>query len=305
MIFLLSLFAAAPKPVVTPTLWDRVWDITEVPARIIGLLVFAFLLRWVLFRFINRLTATAADMSQPKRVLGSKKAAKLLVKNGLISPRQAQRAQALASLFKSMVTGIIGVIVLGMILGLLGYNLAPFIASAGVVGVALGFGAQSLVKDLVSGVFMLLEDQFGVGDVIDMDKASGTVEAVGLRVTRLRDAEGVVWHVRNGEVLRVGNKSMGWSALTVDVDVAYDEDLERVQVLIDLVGQELAQDEDWRDEIIEAPKAIGVQAITSSAVTIRIFGQCKPSEKVAVERALRLRIKASFDEAEVRLPTTA
>ena len=131
--------------------------------------------------------------------------------------REAQRSAALGSLVISITSVVVTVFGILGIFSVLGLNLTPVLASAGVLGVVLGFGAQNLVKDLISGVGMLLEDQFGVGDVIDMDKASGTVEAIGLRVTRLRDPAGVIWYVRNGEVLRVGNKSKGFSEILLDL----------------------------------------------------------------------------------------
>ncbi|HEY6740506.1 MAG TPA: mechanosensitive ion channel family protein [Actinopolymorphaceae bacterium] len=280
--------------------WARIVEVAELPVRIVFLVLLAIFARWAIFRVIDRLTTSAG--TPPQRLLGSRKAADILLKNGLVSERQAQRAKALGSLMKSITTGVIGITTLAMVLELLGYELAPLIASAGVAGVALGFGAQSLVKDFIAGIFMLLEDQFGVGDYVDMDKASGTVEAVGLRVTRLRDQDGVVWHVRNGEVLRVGNKSMGWSALTLDVVVAYDEDIPRVQELLDSVGAAVAADPRWEGKIIQPPRAVGIQEITASTVTLRMFGQCAPSEKADVERALRLRIKAAFDGEKIRLP---
>ena len=145
-----------------------------------------------------------------------------------------QRAETIASVLRSTVTAVVGTIAFIEILGTLGINLGPIVASAGIVGVALGFGAQNLVKDFLSGIFMILEDQYGVGDVIDLGvgDANGTVEAVGLRITRLRDVKGQVWHVRNGEVVRVGNKSQGWSRAVLDVPVAYGNDVAEASAVI-------------------------------------------------------------------------
>ena len=138
---------------------------------------------------------------------------------GLLSERRAQRAATIGSVIKSVISIIILVIALMTILAELRIDLAPFIAGTSIVGVALGFGAQNIVKDFLSGMFMMLEDQYGVGDTIDFEKASGTVEAVGLRVTRLRDVNGTVWYVRNGEVVRVGNKSQGFAQVVLDVPI--------------------------------------------------------------------------------------
>ena len=143
--------------------------------------------------------------------------------------RRAQRSKTIGDLFKSIVTGVLVAIIGTMMLSELGVDIAPIIASAGIIGIALGFGAQSLVKDFLTGIFMIVEDQYGVGDVIDVGEAIGTVEAVTLRVTRLRDLNGTVWYVPNGEILRVGNMSQNWSRAVVDVAVAYSEDLNRVK----------------------------------------------------------------------------
>src|SRR5262249_4059174 len=133
--------------------------------------------------------------------------------------RRRQRAQALASVLRSFVSISVFVIAIMLILGELGVNLAPLLASAGIAGIALGFGAQNLVKDFIAGLFMLLEDQYGVGDIVDLGEASGTVEAVGLRITTVRDVRGVLWYIRNGEIVRVGNRSQGWALIIVDVPV--------------------------------------------------------------------------------------
>src|SRR5690606_1086356 len=138
---------------------------------------------------------------------------------------------------KSIISGVVLAVIVTMALSELGVNIAPIIASAGIIGLALGFGAQTLVKDFLSGIFMLVEDQYGVGDVVDLGEASGTVEAVSLRVTRLRDINGTVWYVRNGEVVRVGNMSQNWARAVLDITVTYDADLVRVrQVLAEVAA---------------------------------------------------------------------
>jgi small conductance mechanosensitive channel len=208
----------------------------------------------------------------------------------------------MASVLKSVATGVILTVSFVMVLAEIGLNIAPIIASAGIVGVALGFGAQTLVKDFLSGLFMILEDQYGVGDVVDLGEAGGTVEAVGLRVTRIRDASGVVWYVRNGEVLRVGNRSQGWSTAVVDVLVAYDQDIPRVQDLILTAAQELAADETWAEKIVDPPEMAGVESVAGDAVTIRLLLKCAPNEHLAVQRELRRRVKDTFDREGIRVP---
>ena len=208
----------------------------------------------------------------------------------------------MGDLLKSVITGVLVAIFGTMILSQLGVNIAPIIASAGILGIALGFGAQSLVKDFLSGVFMIFEDQFGVGDVVDVGEASGTVEAVTLRVTRLRDLDGTVWYVPNGEILRVGNKSQNWSRAVVDVGVGYDEDLARAKRVLSEVAHDLWEDEDYRSVIIEEPEVTGVEALTPDAITLRVLVKTQPMEQWAVARELRQRIKARFDHEGIEIP---
>jgi moderate conductance mechanosensitive channel len=189
----------------------------------------------------------------------------------------------------------------------LGYPIGPLIASAGVVGVALGFGAQSLVKDFLSGISMIFEDQYGVGDVVDVGSASGTVEAVGLRVTRLRDVEGTVWYVRNGEILRVGNKSQNWARTVLDIPVALDQDLHKVQEVLRDVAHDVWDDEDFKHLVIEEPEVWGVQELTPNWISVRVTLKTAPMEQWAVAREMRQRIKLRFDHEGIELahPTAA
>jgi moderate conductance mechanosensitive channel len=182
-------------------------DVVVVPARILGLVIGFLILRWVLHRVINRIIRRTIAGNVPG-VLAKSRRATAFVENNLASAeRRRQRAETVASLLRSTTTIVLSTVLLVMVLDELGFKILPVVASASIVGVALGFGAQTLVKDFLSGVFMILEDQYGVGDYIDMEKASGTVEAVGLRITQLRGDDGTIWYVRNGEVVRVGNRS--------------------------------------------------------------------------------------------------
>jgi small conductance mechanosensitive channel len=181
-------------------------DVVMVPARIAALVIGFFVLRWLLHRVINRMARRTAGGTVPGVLARSRRATKF-VEDNLLSERRQQRAETMASLLRSVATTVLSTVLVVMVLAQLGFDILPIVASASIIGVALGFGAQTLVKDFLSGIFMILEDQYGVGDFIDMDKASGTVEAVGLRVTRLRDNDGTIWYVRNGEVMRVGNLS--------------------------------------------------------------------------------------------------
>jgi small conductance mechanosensitive channel len=276
------------------------------PLKLVGLVLLGVVTRYVVHRLIDRLVARAARSEPPKRMLGSRRAAKVVFGGtGVYSERRALRATTLGSLLKSIVTAVIGVIVVVMALDILGYPVAPLLASAGIAGIALGFGAQNLVKDFLSGIFMLLEDQYGVGDVIDMGEASGTVEAVGLRVTRLRAVDGTVWYVRNGEVIRVGNSSHGWARAVLDVRIAYDEDTDRARALLLGVARDLAADPEWSDSVLEEPEVWGVEDLAADSVILRLVVKVEPLQQWKLARELRERIKQTFDAEGMDIPHAA
>jgi small conductance mechanosensitive channel len=216
--------------------------------------------------------------------------------------RSAARGQTIGQVLRSCASVVVLGIATLLVLGELGINLGPLLAGAGIAGVAIGFGAQSLVKDFLSGVFMLLEDQYGVGDVIDVGEASGQVEAVTLRSTRLRDAEGTVWHVPNGEIRRVGNKSQQWARAVVDVAVAYGTDVRAATDVIQRTAHQLRDDPDWGRLLQEDPQVLGVEALGPDGMSIRLSVQTEPGEQFAVMRELRLRLREALDEAGIELP---
>jgi small conductance mechanosensitive channel len=189
-----------------------------------------------------------------------------------------------------------------MVLSEVGVDIAPLLASAGILGVALGFGAQSLVKDFLSGIFMIFEDQYGVGDIVNLGEASGTVEAVGLRVTRLRDVDGTVWYVRNGEILRVGNQSQNWARSVLDIAVGYKEDVTRVRRILQEVAHDLWEDEAFHDLIIEEPEVWGVQSIGPDSVVVRVTLKTMPQQQWSVSREMRERVKTRFDAEGITMP---
>jgi moderate conductance mechanosensitive channel len=169
--------------------------------------------------------------------------------------------------------------------------------------VALGFGSQTLVKDFLSGIFLIFEDQYGVGDVVDVgDSLSGTVEAVSLRVTRLRDTNGTVWYVRNGELLRVGNMSQNWARTVLDIQVSAREDLAKVRRVLAEVSDDVWKDEEFDGVIIEQPEIWGIEAMTPDAITLRVTLKTAPMEQWRVARAMRERIKARFDHEDIEAP---
>ena len=182
-------------------------------------------------------------------------------------------------------------------------SLAPLIAGAGVAGVALGFGAQTIVRDFLTGFFMLVEDQYGVGDVVDVGEITGTIEKVTLRTTVLRDVNANVWHVPNGEISRVGNMSQLWSRAVLDIEVAYDTDLRLAQGVIQRVADEVWRDPDFTEgDIIDPPEVWGIESLGADGVAIRLVVKTDPAEQWIVARELRLRIKEAFDAAGIEVP---
>jgi small conductance mechanosensitive channel len=276
------------------------WLIAK-PVALIVLLVIALVARWFLHRMIDRITRRAAEGLPTPMLKHKPAAAQKKTTAAVVAGRRVQRAQTMGSLLKSITSIAIFTIAGITAMAELGFPVGPLIASAGIVGVALGFGAQSLVTDFLSGIFMIVEDQYGVGDVIDLGEASGTVEAVGLRVTRLRDVQGTVWYVRNGEVVRVGNSSQNWARTVVDVPVGHDVDLFKVQQVLKDVAHDVWEDEDFTSMIIEEPEVWGVQDLTPDWITVRVTLKTAPLEQWAVAREMRERIKARFDHEGIEL----
>jgi small conductance mechanosensitive channel len=231
------------------------------------------------------------------------RASRVLAKaTGLDETRKTQRAATMGSILKSTSTFIICAMALLTVLGAFNVPLGGVAALGGIGGVAFGFGAQSLVKDFLSGIFMILEDQYGVGDVIDTGEAIGTVEDVTLRVTRLRDASGIVWYIRNGEIIRIGNRSQGYSTAVVDIQVGYNESLDIVLPVIREVARELDATKEWTDRLLEEPLVAGVESMAGGVMTIRIIAKCAPNENFPVSRAIRERVKIALDTAGIRSP---
>ena len=214
--------------------------------------------------------------------------------------RAASRAKTIGSVLRSLSTAIVYSIAVLTVLGELGINLGPLVASAGIAGVALGFGAQSLVKDFLTGMFMLMEDQYGVGDIIDAGEAKGTVEAVGLRTTRLRDVEGTVWYIPNGQINRVGNKSQEWARALLDVSVEYDTDLRQAEGVIKEVADSMWHDSEWSARLLEEPEIWGVENLGVNGVDIRLGIKTRPAEQFKVMRELRTRLKERFDQEGIQ-----
>jgi small-conductance mechanosensitive channel len=269
------------------------------PLTIVWIIVVALVARWLVSRAIGRLVSRAESGVLPSQLARGPFAEP---ENETARHRRVQRAQTIGTLLRSIVSGVIVAIVVMMVLSEIGIDIAPLIASAGILGVALGFGAQSLVKDFLSGIFMIFEDQYGVGDTVNLGEASGIVEAVGLRVTRLRDVDGTVWYVRNGEILRVGNQSQNWARSVLDIAVGYKEDVARVRGILKEVAHELWEDPEYHTMIIEEPEVWGVQSVGPDSVVVRVTLKTMPQQQWNVSREMRERVKARFDDEGIQMP---
>ncbi|MEE4542033.1 mechanosensitive ion channel family protein [Streptomyces sp. V4-01] len=260
--------------------------------RILLIVVIAAVLRTVVRRAISR---TIERMNKGVEVAAGTALGGLLVN----AERRKQRSEAIGSVLRSVASFLIMGTAALTVLSVLKINLAPLLASAGVAGVAIGFGARNLVTDFLSGVFMILEDQYGVGDQIDAGVASGTVVEVGLRVTKLRGDNGEIWYVRNGEVKRIGNLSQGWATAVVDVQVGAGEDLERARTVITATAEEMAKTDPWDERLWEPVRVLGLESVGADSVVIQAQAKTMPGQAAAVARELRWRIKRAFDAAGI------
>lgn len=275
------------------------------PLRFLLIIALALIARHLAHRAINRIIKHAAASEKPavlapfrSRLTPALRAAAEV----LPSERRRQRAEALGSVLRNIASAVVLVITLMLLLGELGVNLGPILASAGIVGVAVGFGAQNLVKDFLAGMFILFEDQFGVGDGVELGQlggvVTGTVEAVGLRITTLRDDLGSLWYIRNGEIIRVGNSSQGWSLVLVDVQVGFQHLAEATRVLQE-TAEALADDPEWQDLLLSPPEVLGIEEITSDATILRTVARTTPEAQKRLARELRRRITVAISEADL------
>lgn len=268
-------------------------SVIEPLLQVVLILVIAFLVVRLLKRGIRRVVARS-KIDRPGLDFGDLPPP---------STRKMQRVDALGAVGQSAVGVIIWVIAILTILGsTFGINISPLLAGAGVLGLAIGFGAQHLVNDIISGVFVLLEDQYGVGDVIDAGEAVGVVEGIGLRSTRVRDVTGTLWHVPNGEIRRVGNMSQEWSRALLDIGVAYGTDLDQAAEVIQQVADDMYTEETYRGLFLSEPEIWGIESLSADSVDIRLVIKTKPGEQWAIARELRRRIKLALDQAHIEIP---
>ena len=271
------------------------------PLKIVLILIVAFIVarltrRWVR-KGIRRLVMTqrAAGAWALQRVgIDSEPAA-------ITDPRREARAASISAVVASSAAVLVWVVAGIMVLGELGVDLAPLIAATGIAGVALGFGAQTLVRDCISGLFMIIEDQYGIGDEVDLGSAVGTVERISLRTTVLRGADGTVWHVPNGQVLRVGNHTQLWAMALLDVAIDAQADVERASEALRAVATRVAESAEFAADVLEPPEVLGVEDLTSEGVTLRLRVKTKPGCQLRLQRAMRAAIKEALEREGIAL----
>ncbi len=281
------------------------------PLRVAVILIVAWVLARLVRRAIHRTTESwvtgqttrlEAAKATPQEGGRIESARRRISQTAIKAERGQQRARTLSDVLESTASLVIYSIAGMIALSEFNVNLGPLIAGAGIVGVAVGFGAQSLVKDFLSGIFMLLEDQYGIGDIVDVGDASGVVEEVRLRTTQIRDVEGTLWHIPNGEIRRVANKSQDWARAVMDIEVAYDTDLRHAMATIKAVAVDVWNDHLENATILEEPEIWGVQEFGASAIVIRLVVKVEPAEQWSTAREIRKRLKWAFDEEGIEIP---
>ncbi len=290
----------------TATISDVLVDEVLAPLLIvIGAALVSRLVRYVVKRAVRRLGSR--DMQRRLTTVRDRAPAALLESGETLTLRSAQRIEAIAAAAAGAASFAIWIVAAVLVLHSFGAQVGPILAGAGLLGVALGFGAQSLVRDLVSGFFILVEDQFGVGDWVTVGQpsgaqASGEVEAVTLRATRIRAVDGTLWHVPNGKMTPVGNMSQHWSRALVDVRVAYATDVEQARQAMKEVADEV-----WRADnaIIEEPEVWGVVSMDPTGIVIRLVAKTEPLQQWRMSRDLREKVKARFDAEGIEIPSVS
>ncbi len=289
--------------------------IVERPLRVLLILLVAYLINRLIRRAVargeermivdreRRLAERQAEEVEDGRFEDLEpKARRKALELAQATEQAKQRAKTLGSIMRSTTTAIIYTIAFLMVLSEFDIDLGPLVASAGIAGIALGFGAQSIVKDFLSGFFMLVEDQFAVGDIIDVGEAAGVVEDISLRTTRIRDVNGTLWYVPNGEIARVANKSQQWARAVLDIEVAYDTDIDHAKRVIKSVADGVWHAHLAKATIIEEPEIWGVEMFGENAIAIRLVVKTEPGEQWATAREIRGRLVKAFDLEGIEIP---
>ncbi|GAA5198421.1 mechanosensitive ion channel family protein [Microbacterium jejuense] len=294
-----------PPAITTATFWQSVgdffvsagWNVLTVVCIIVGAFLLVWILRFVIHRVVNRIVNGAKNKANVDDT-------QALERSPLASVRLVQRTRTLGSILSNIVNVTVVIIALLLIINVLAPTaLGSLTLLTAAVGAGLGFGAQNIVKDVLNGIFIVAEDQVGIGDVVDLGLATGIVEYVSVRVTHVRDVNGTLWYVRNGEITRIGNLSQGWSRVILDLSVATDSDIDEVERVMLDTAKGLAKDPKWRTRIIEQPEVWGLESISGDALVIRLVIKTRANAKDDVARELRMRLKHAIDEMGISLPS--
>ena len=282
--------------------WTENWDVfVGNTIAVIAIVLIALLVRWILHFVINRVVTQIVTGVKRKQDVTDTQA---LNASPLAAVRLVQRTRTLGSVLTNIVNVTLFIVVVLLIVNVINPQiLGSFALLSAAIGAGLGFGAQNIVKDGLNGMFMVVEDQLGVGDIVDLGFATGIVEEVKIRVTKVRDVNGTLWFVRNGEILRVGNMSQGWARIIVDVSVPTEADIDEVESAMLRTASELAQTSKWRSRVLEKPEVWGLESISDDHMVIRLVMKVRTSAKDDVARELRMRLKRALDELEVRMPS--
>ena len=277
------------------------WEQWHVLIRVVLILLGAVLVRWLLLFMVRRVVkgVIASSRTRSKQL----EFAGVEIASPLAQERLVQRTQTMGSVLRNFITWSVLILASTMLLSELGVQIGALAAGVGLLGAGIGFGAQTLVKDLLSGMFLVFEDQFGVGDSVNLGEVSGVVEAVGLRVTQVRDANGLLWYVRNGEINRVGNESQGWSQAIVDIAVPANSDWQKAKALLEKVAPNATASGELSKKVLAEPDVWGIHALTGDQVVLRITQKVKPTCQDEVARAIRATIKPELDKAGIALAT--
>jgi small conductance mechanosensitive channel len=286
-------------------LFEISWEWPETLIMVVATIGIAIVLHVIVVQLIKRVTRRVSKMaSQPEGSLAHNVASALGSASGAKPGRTVVHMTALAHLLKSVWTIVLVIVVILTVLSTLGVPLSPILASAGIGGIVLAFGAQSLIKDYLSGISMILEDQYGVGDQIDVGEVTGTVDAITLRITKIHDQSGTIWYIRNGQIMRVGNISQGYSTGLIDVPVSYDADVTVVTEVLTKVVEEVSQDPTITEKLIKPPQLLGVESITPTTMTMRILIKTAPNQQHGPSRDIRERAMAALAAAGIPSPMT-
>ncbi|WP_440709666.1 mechanosensitive ion channel family protein [Herbiconiux sp. YIM B11900] len=273
----------------------------RVPLSILIIIIAAFVIRGILLYAVRRLVDQVVSGVKKKQNVTDTQA---LVASPLAAVRIVQRTRTIGSVLKNVINVTVVIITIVLLVNTIDPTIIGSLALlTAALGAGLGFGAQNIVKDVLNGLFMVFEDQLGVGDVVDLGPATGVVEAVGIRITQVRDVNGTLWFVRNGEILRVGNMSQGWARVIIDLAIPYDSDIDVVQERVLDAAVAMAAEPKWRSRIIERPEIWGLESISAEALVIRLVVKTRTSAKDDVARDLRMRLKRTLDEIDVTLPS--